>query len=205
MKSCKYLHLLVFVFLAVYVHGSATPLHAAVHDGIDILGLATIPDETGEFTLVEPALGAFDLYLLAYGFDHSQGIVGWECQIVLPNGIQSAGVTLNGKADPSGVDESNLNIQVFPRIPLQANNGIVHLATLHLVLMDLNENKEIFLAPFVAPSASSTMNFSLETSGTNVFEFNWPGDCPDCPVFEIFNSPQPTVEATWDLVKSLYR
>ena len=205
MKTRKSLLILGMVFLSVSPLGWFVPAQAAIHEGSDILGLATAPDETGEFSLLDQPLGDFDLCLVVYGFDHSQGIVGWECQIVLPTGVLAHGVTLNGKADPSGVDLATCNLQVFPRIPLLTVNGVVHLATLHLEILDGTEDKEFLLAPYSAPTTSATMNFSLETSVSNLVPFGWPGDCQDCSVFEIITTPEPTVGATWDLVKSLYR
>ena len=202
----KLLLLLGIAFLAGSPFVGSIPVQAAVHAGSDILGLATAPDETGEFSLLDLATDtSFDVHLLVYGFDHPQGIVGWECQIVLPAGVLLTGVSLNGKADPAGVDLETGNIRVFPHISLQAVDGIVHLATLHLVLTDNLEDQDFYLAPYSGPSSASTMSFSLETSESNLFPFNWPGDCQGCSVFNIITSPEPTVSASWDLVKSLYR
>lgn len=183
----------------------AGPVHAAIHEGSDILGLATSPDGNGEFSLIDPATGPFDLHLLVYGFEHSQLIVGWECQVLLPAGVEISGVTLNGKADPAGVDLGTGNLRAFPLIPLPVNDGIVHLATLHLNLTELLDNQDFRLAPYVEPTPNPVMSFSLETSGSNHFAFEWPGSCASCPVFRIDATPEATIELSWDHLKSLYR
>jgi hypothetical protein len=185
--------------------GWPAQVHSAVADGSDILGLATTSDANGEFALYDPELGAFDLQLVVYGFDHAQGIAGWECQVVLPAGVQATGITLNGKADPAGVDLTTGNMRVFPLIPVVPLNGIVHLATLHLTLTEFEDDQDFLLAPYLPAAPSSTMGYSLETSGANVFDFHWPGECSDCPVFQIIASPKPTVKTSWSVVKSLYR
>ena len=204
MKSCLPfpVRLCVLILLAATATISGTA-EAVVHDGNDILGLATTADETGQFSLVDPPLGEFDLHLLVYGFDHPQGIVGWECQILLPDGVLATGVSLEGKADPTGIDLETLALRAFPHQALEPVGGIVHLATLHLMLTDDSRNQEFLLAPY--PDDEAKMAFSLETSGANVTALRWPDDCPDCPVFTIIASSQPTVRSTWGSVKSLYR
>lgn len=188
--------------LAILLTGSAW---AAVYEGTDVLGLATVADETGEFDLKPLALGPFDLPLLVYGYEHAQGIVGWECRVVVPDGVQLAGVSLNGKADATEIDLTGGNLRAFPVIPLEPVGGIVHLATLHLVLIDPSGDREFFLAAREPAASTSGLSFALETGEANVMDFHWPGDCPDCPVFRIIASPEPTVQATWDGIKSLYR
>ncbi|MBU8871124.1 MAG: hypothetical protein KOO60_09720 [Gemmatimonadales bacterium] len=205
MKTRKSFFLLATVFIAASSFGLSVASNAAVHEGSDILGLATTTDETGEFFLQDSPLGPFDLHLLVYGFDHSQGIAGWECQVILPAGVQATGITLVGKADPAGVDLANCNIQVYPTLPIHPVNGIAHLATLHLELVDNAEDLEIFLAPYSSQASKDSMNFSLETSHSNMFEFSWPDDCPECSVFDLIHISQPVVKSTWDLVKSLYQ
>ena len=205
MKTSRLFLFLGMVFLAGSVLTWPGQVLAVIHEGTDILGLATAPDDTGEFSKTDLPLGTFDLHLLVYGFDHSQGISGWECQIIFPAGVEATGVTLNGKADQVGVDLDTGNLRVFPRIALQPVNGIVHLATLHLTLVDNSVNQEFLLAANSSPETGSTMGFSLETSGSNDNAFSWPGDCENCSVFEIIPSPEPTVNATWSGVKSLYR
>ena len=205
MRTGKSLIFFWMVCLAWPLACVTAPVLADVHDGSDVLGLATTPDENGEFFHVDLPAEPFDLSLLVYGFDHSQGIAGWECQVLIPDGVQVTGVTLNGKADPAGVDLATCNMRVFPRIPLLAVNGIVHLATLHLNHLDVSTDKSFLLAPYSQPGPGSIMGFSLETSESNLLPFNWPGDCPDCPVFEIITTPEPTVATTWGMLKSLYR
>lgn len=178
---------------------------ATVHAGADVLGLATSADADGEFLIVDPEVGPFDLHLLAYGYDHSQGVAGWECALEMTAGLELVSVTPEGKADPVTLDPTDLSLRVFPLQPLMPSDGIVHLATLHLNLVSFEGREEIYLRPHSAPQTGGAMSFALESSASLDQAFAWPGDCADCPAFELLAAAQPVVAASWDRVKSLYR
>lgn len=178
---------------------------ASVHPGADVLGLSTSADADGEFLIVDPEVGSFDLYLLAYGYEHPQGIAGWECALEMTAGLELVSVTLEGKADPVTLDPADLSLRVFPLQPLMPSGGIVHLATLHLNLVSFEGREEIYLRPHSAPQTSGTMSFALESSASLDQAFAWPGDCAGCAAFQLLSAAQPVVSASWDRVKSLYR
>ncbi len=205
MKSQKFLLIFFIVCLVVANSWFITPVSASVHEGINILGLSTTTDDSGEFNLLDPPLGTFDLHLVVYGFDYDQGIVGWECQVILPEGVQATGITLEGKTDPAGADVPNCNIRVFPKIPIMPIGGVAHLATLHLMLIDHLSDIEFFLAPFSSDTPYDSMGFYLQTSGPEMIPFNWPGDCSDCSVFGLNKTPDAVEESSWDQLKSLFR
>lgn len=188
--------------LLILVAGSAL---AETHPGSNVLGLSTSADGDGAFRLVDPEPGAFDLHLLVYGYEHAQGIAGWECAVELPSPVEVTGVTLVGKPDPVAPDPADFSLRVFPLQPLLPTDGIVHLATLHLNLIEFEDRLQIHLRPHSQPRLADAMSFALESSSANDQLFAWPGDCADCPVFELVPSAQPVVSATWDDVKSLYR
>lgn len=197
------IRILCLTSLIAFLVAGAAP--AAVHPGNDVLGLATSADAGGEFRLIDPEPGAFDLYLLAYGYEHAQGIVGWECALDLPAGVEFMSVTLEGKADPVDPGPADLSLRVFPLQPLMPTGGIVHLATLHLNLVEFDGRSEIRLLPHSTPQTAGAMSFALESSASLDQVFAWPNDCAECPVFELVSAAQPVVAASWDRVKSLYR
>lgn len=201
-RSARFVSVLILLAGTLYF---APPASAAVPAGTDVLGLATAADATGEFRLIDPVPGGFDLHLLVYGYEHAQGIVGWECALQLPAEVELVSVSAEGKPDPIVPNPGDPSLRVFPLQPLMPIDGIVRLATLHLNLVSFESTLEIGLLPHSSPQLAGAMSFALESSAANDQVLAWPGDCPVCPVFDLVPSSQPTAEFTWEEVKSLYR
>lgn len=175
---------------------------ADVHEGTDVLGLATAPDATGEFALLNQETGPFQLHLMVYGFAHEQGIVAWDCAVVVPDGVALTGETPNGKAIDLEPTAASFRIQLSE--PLLPGDGLIHLATLDFWNLD-SRDKAFLLAPDPLWGDDGTMGFALQTQDTLRQLFSWPDKCPECPVLVVSAEAQPVAGATWDEVKSLFR
>ncbi len=175
---------------------------ADIHAGHDVLGLSTEADETGVFELADYPAGPLSLYLMVYGYDHPQGIVAWDCAIILPPGILLTDTNFMGRG--INAHPQPYNFQVTTLEPLMAVNGMVHLATLDLLVID-DDPQQFFLSADPLWVDHEYMGFAWETSPSMRQPFNWPNRCEDCPVFQIINIPQATDGQDWDQVKALYR
>lgn len=180
---------------------SLAPVRAAVHEGSLILGLTTAPDDTGFFQVVDQPLGPMRVYLVVYGYDHPQGIVSWDCALLLPPGLQLlttrfAGGGWNAHPQPE-------NFRVTTQTPLQAVDGMILLATLDLLVLD-GRDLAIGLGPDPAWGNDGMMGFARETMETIREPLNWPRSCPGCPVFELTHS-QADAYTSWESLKALYR
>ncbi len=177
------------------------PATADIHLGKDVLGLSTETNSTGFFEVTDFPVGVISLHLLVFGYDHSEGIVAWDCAVIIPQGVLLANTELMGRGTNALPQPGNF--LVTTQEPLIAVNGIVHLATLDFLTFD-DESKQFFLSGDPLWVGNQRMGFSSETSEAMRLPFNWPNRCEDCPVFEIVYYT-PVEETFLGQMKALYR
>ena len=179
-----------------------SPTSAAVHDGQDVLGLATRPDHTGEFELADQDVGIIELHLVVYGWNHGAGLTGWACRLDLPPNLTIVGLRPVGA--PLWIVQESPELRWLFRQPLYPVDGLLHLGSIRLVSTSAVP-RSIGLSSHPGVAVEGLGGFRLETDKQICRSFNWPGNCPECPVFEFSYAPQPVSDVSWSGIKSLYR
>jgi len=190
----------LLTLLAIMV--AIQPVMAETHAGRDVLGLSTHPSENGVFEINDFTPGNLDLHLLVFGYNHPQGIKAWDCAVVLPEGVTLERTDLMGQGTNSRPQPGYYCVTTDE--PLMPDNGIIHLATLHLTIADHNP-KDFYLAPAPLWGNVGGMEFARATDESLRFQFNWPGGCSGCPVFRSVNNPQGADNPTWCWIKTLFK
>lgn len=191
----------IFLVSFLAMPASFSSVHGAIHEGANIIGLSTQPNSTGEFQINNDTEEDLRLYLMVYGYSHPQGIVAWDCALELPDGLRLESVVLAG----GGVNRHRQlgNFKVSTDTPLMPVDGLIHLATLDLKVLDAGE-MAIYIGPDPQWGHDGMMGFARETYETIRQPLHWPHRCPGCPVFE-FTYSQPAQVSLWGMVKALYR
>ena len=200
MKQHRTICYSLLTLLAIMV--TIQPVQAEIHQGRNVLGLSTQNDENGSFELAEYPPGTLELHLLVFGFEYPQGINGWDCVVVLPEGVTLLRTDLMGQGTNARPQPGYYGVTTAE--PLMPENGIIHLATLHLLIAD-QLPKDFYLAPAPLWGNIGGMEFGLATDESLRRHFTWPMGCSDCPVFRTTNITQSADNPTWDWVKTLYQ
>lgn len=200
MKSTNLITSSLFALLTLMI--TVQPAAADTHPGRYVLGLATEPTEDGAFLLADRPLGDLTLHLMVYGYEHSIGIRAWDFAVVLPDGVtldrtEYMGRGVNSRPQPG-------YYKVTTREILEPENGLIHLATLHLTITDTLP-QDFFLAPAALWGSVGGMEYARATDESLSQLFNWPMGCNQCPVFSLINTPQAADDPSLDWVKSLFR
>jgi hypothetical protein len=197
MKNRVFISLITMLTLLV----SSWPALGAIHPGSKVIGVSTWPDESGEFELVNQPPGPLRLYLMVYGYDEAQGIVAWDCALILPPGVTIDHVELAGGGVNQYIQAGNFRVETTE--PLMAVDGMVLLAT-----VDLNVRTEEELGIDVGPDPlwgnTSFMGFARQTQEGMRERLNHPRDCPGCPVFTLTHI-QADEAISWPHIKAFYR
>ncbi len=178
------------------------PVLAEIHNGRQVVGLSTEADANGLFEIADHPPGQLQLHLMVYGYTHPQGIVAWDCAVILPPGVELSAVTLMGNGTNSQTHHTSFT--VITETPLMPSNGMVHLATLDLITLN-GDPKDFHLAADPLWANQQHMGFSLQTSESLRMPFHWPNRCEQCPVFRITNIPQAAGTTSMDQLKAFYR
>ncbi len=191
----------LFTLLTLLV--TIQPASADIHQGRNVLGLSTEASGDGVFELVDCPTGDLQLHLMVYGYNHTQGIMAWDCAVVLPGGVILANTNIMGH----GVNCSPYSdcFSVTTSEPLMPVDGMIHLATLNLVVTDATEPQDIYLAPAPIWGNVGGMEFSRATDQSLRQLFNWPSGCNDCPVFCLTDGIQAADNPSLDWIKSVFR
>ena len=178
------------------------PAIAAVHEGQDVLGLATRPDQSGEFQLVDQEAGIVELHLVVYGWNHGAGLTGWACRLDLPPDMTIVGLRPVGA--PLWIVQESPELRWMLRQPLYPVDGLLHLGAVRLVSTSTSP-RTIGLSRYPGVDVAGLGGFRLETDKEIRHGFNWPDNCPECPVFAFSYVPQPVTDMNWSGIKALYR
>lgn len=200
MKSRTWICIPLITLITLMV--ASQPVMADTHVGRNVLGLATEPNASGVFEIADHPPGALQLHLMVYGYDQASGIKAWDCAVVLPEGVTLQRTELMGQGVNSYPQTGYFGVTTEE--PLMPENGLVHLATLNLVVAD-NLPKDFYLAPAPIWGNIGGMEFSRATDESLRIQFTWPDGCNECPVFKLTNHPQAAEAPTLDWIKSLFR
>ncbi len=178
------------------------PAAGDTHPGRSVLGLSTEADDTGVFELANHPGGNLQLHLMIYGYEHAQGIQAWDCAVVLPEGAILERADLMGQGTNSRSQPGYFGVTTVE--PLMPDNGMIHLATLNLVILD-HVAKDFYLVPAPIWGNVGGMEYSRATDESLRFNFTWPAGCDECPVFRLTNNIQAADAPTLDWIKTLFR
>ncbi len=192
---------LVLLFLLSSLVGFQ-PAFAEIHEGHNVIGLATEPNQTGAFELADPGPGSLQLHLMVYGYDHPQGIIAWDCAVILPPSLELVSTTFSG----GGSDELPVrySYRVTTELPLMPVDGIIHLATLNLINLNFGA-KDIMVSGDPLWVNQEQFGFARETFETIRLPFNWPDRCQECPVFAVTTFAAGENLSSWGQLKAIYR